>query len=82
MSQEGQALLFFPAATVLWNHLGYTLAAVKMGWPGLVLTLVSVNLPPLTNPQRSHLGEAGLLPTKAAFFIKLGTVLELLDSLA
>ena len=43
------------------------------------MTLVSIYMPPLTDPHRSHLGEAGLLPTKATYLMKLSTVLELLD---
>ena len=46
-----------------------------------MVTLVSIYLQPLTNLYRSCLGEAGLLPTKAASLIELGAVLELLDPL-
>ena len=53
-----------PAATVLWKYLSHIVAVVKIGWPGLALTLVSIYVPPLTNPHRSRIGEAGLLPTK------------------
>ena len=55
------------------------MAAVKVGWQGFVVTLVSVYLPPLTDPCRFHLGEAGLLPTKAVSLMELGAVLKLLE---
>ena len=54
-------------------------ASVKLGWPGIAVTMVSMCVPPLNDPHRSHLGEAGLLPNKAASLIKLGAVLEVLD---
>ena len=78
-------LLLHPAATVLWEHIGHTVAAFKVGWPGFVVTLVSVYIPPLTSPHKGliipHKGlvEAGLLPTEAAALLELGAVLELLD---
>ena len=78
-SHEGHALLLHPAVTVLWQHLGHTVAAVKVGWPGFVVTLVSVYVPPLTRPHRGCLVEAGLLPTEAASLLELDSVLELLD---
>ena len=78
-SHEGQALLLHPTATVLWQHLGQTVAAVKIGWPGFTVTLVSIYVPPLTDPHRTRLGEAGLLPTEAASLTELGAVLELLS---
>ena len=65
--------------TVLWQHIGVTVAAVKVGWPGFVVTLVLVYVPPLTSPHRGRLVEAGLLPTEAASLLELGSVLELLD---
>ena len=74
-----KVLLLHPAATVLWKYLSHTVAMVKIGWPGLLVTLVSVYVPPLTSPHRSYLGEAGLLPTKAASLMELGAVLGLLD---
>ena len=60
------------------------MAAVNVGWPGFVVTLVLVYLPPLSDPHRVSptqpcLGEAGLLPMKAASLTELGAVLELLD---
>ena len=78
-SHEGQAILLHPSATVLWQHLGHTVAAVKVGWLGFEVALVSVYVPPLTDPHKSHLVEAGLLPTEAAALTELGAVLELLD---
>ena len=78
-SHEGQAILLHPSATVLWQHLGRTVAAVKVGWLGFEVALVSVYVPPLTDPHRACLVEAGLLPTKAAALTELGAVLELLD---
>ena len=78
-SHEGQVLLLNPAATVLWEHFGYMVAAVKVGWPGFVVTLVSLYIPPLTSLHRVHLVEAGLLPAEAAFLLELSTALELLD---
>ena len=68
-----------PTATVLWQHLGQTVVAVKIGWPGFTVTLVSINVPPLTDPHRTRLREAGLLPTEAASLTELGAVLELLS---
>ena len=41
--------------------------------------MVSVDLPPLTVPHRVSLVEAGLLPTKAASPIELGTIIELVS---
>ena len=55
------------------------MAAFKVGWPGFVVTLVSVYIPPLTSPHKGHLVEAGLLPTEAAALLELGAMLELLD---
>ena len=52
---------------------------VKIGWPGLTVTLVSIYVPPLADPHRTCLGKASLLPTKAASLMELGAVLELLD---
>ena len=66
-------------ATVLWKHLGKMVAAVKIGWPGFPVTLVSVYVPPLTDPHRTRLGEAGLLPTEAVSLMELGAVLKLLS---
>ena len=77
-SHEGQALLLHPAATVLWQHLGQTVAAVKVGWDGFAVTLVSVYVPPMTAPHRTRLEEAGLPATEAACLTELGAVLELL----
>ena len=62
-----------------WQHIGYTVAAVKVGWLGFAVTLVSVYVPPLTNPHRSHLVEVGVLPTKAASLTELGAVLGLIS---
>ena len=77
-SHEGQAILLHPSATVLWQHLGHTVAAVKVGWLGFEVALVSVYVPPLTDPHKARLVEAGLLPTEAAALTELGGVLELL----
>ena len=55
------------------------MAAVKVGWPGFAVTLISIYLPPLTDPHKARLVEAGLLPTEAAFLTELGAVLELVD---
>ena len=52
--------------------------AIKVGWTGFLMTLVLVYVPALTAPYRSHLFEAGLLPTEAALLIELGAMLELL----
>ena len=54
-------------------------AAMKVGWMGFALTLVSVYVPPLTSPHRSCIVEAGLVPTEAASLMELGAVLDLLD---
>ena len=78
-SHEGQAILLHPSTTVLWQHLGHTVAAVKVGWLGFEVALVSVYVPPLTDPHRARLVEAGLVPTEAAALTELGAVLELLD---
>ena len=78
-SHEGQAILLHPSAIVLWQHLGYTVAAVKVGWLGFEVALVSIYVPPLTDPHKAHLVEAGLLPTEAAALTELGAVLELLN---
>ena len=78
-SHDGQALLLHPVGIVLWQHIGVTVAAVKVGWPGFMVTLISVYLPPLTDPHKARLVEAGLLPTKAASLTELGAVLELVD---
>ena len=43
-------------------------AAVKVGWLGFEVALVSAYVPPLTDPHRAGLVEAGLLPTEAASF--------------
>ena len=51
-------------------------AAIKVGWLGFLLTLVTVYVPPLTTP---HFVEAGMLPTVAASLMELGTMLKLLD---
>ena len=72
-------LLLHPAVTVLWKNLSHTVAAVKIGWLGLVVTLVSIYMPPLTDPHTFCLGEAGLLPTKAASLMKLGAVHKLFN---
>ena len=55
------------------------MAAVKVGWTGFALTLVSVYVPPLTSPHRSRIVEAGLVPTEAASLMELGAVLDLID---
>ena len=55
------------------------MAAIKVGWMGFVLTLVSVYVPPQTSPHSSHIVEAGLVPTEAASLMELGAVLDLLD---
>ena len=68
-----------PAVTVLWQHIGYIVAAFKVGWPGFVVTLVSVYVPPLTSLHKGCLVEDGLLPTEAAALLEQGAVLELLD---
>ena len=65
--------------TVLWQYLSHTVAAVKIGWLGFEVALVSVYVPPLTDPNKARLVEAGLLPTEAATLTELGAVLELLD---
>ena len=78
-SHEGQAILLHPSATVLWQYLGHTVAAVKVGWLGLKVALVSVYVPHLTDPHRARLVEASLLPTETAALTELGAVLELLD---
>ena len=65
--------------TVLWQHLSPTVAAVKISWLGFEVALVSVYVPPLTDPHKARLVEAGLLPTEAATLTELGAVLELLD---
>ena len=78
-SHKGQANLLHPFVTVLWQHLGHTVAAVKVGWLGFEVALVSIYVLPLTDPHRARLVEAGLLPTKAAALTELGAVLELLD---
>ena len=65
--------------TVLWQHIGITVAAVKVGWPGFAVTLISIYLPPLTDPHKVRLVEAGLLPTEAASLTELGAVLVLVD---
>ena len=78
-SQEGHALLLYPAVTVLWQLVSYTVAAVKVGWPDFVATLVLVYIPPLTSKHRGCLVEAGLPPTELASLLELGTLLELLD---
>ena len=44
-----------------------------------MLTLVLVFVPPLIAPHSSCLVDAGLLPTEAAYLMKLGTMLELLS---
>ena len=54
------------------------MAAVKVGWTGLALTLVSVYVPPLTSPHRSRIVEAGLVPTEAVSLMELGAVLDLI----
>ena len=64
---------------MLWWHIFQIVAAIKVGWMGFALTLVSVYVPPLTSPNRSHIIEAGLVPTEAASFTGLGAVLDLLD---
>ena len=43
------------------------------------MALVSIYVPPLTDPHKARLVEAGLLPTEAATLTELGAVLELLD---
>ena len=53
-------------------------AAVNIGWPGFTVTLVSIYMLRLTDPHRTRLGEAGLLPTEAASLTELGIVLKLL----
>ena len=55
------------------------MAAFKVGWPGFVVTLVSVYIPPLTSLHKGRLVEVGLLPTEAAALLELGALLELLD---
>ena len=55
------------------------MAAVKVDWLGFAVILLSVYLPPLTDPHKAHLIETGLLPTKAVSLIELGAVLELVD---
>ena len=65
--------------TVLWQHIVVTVAAIKVGWPGFAVTLISIYLPPLTDPHKARLVEAGLLPTEAASLTELGAVLELVD---
>ena len=80
-SHEGQAILQHPSETVLWQHLSHTVAAVKVGWLGFEVALVSIYVPPLTDPQKACLVEAGLLPTEAVALTELGAVLELLDPL-
>ena len=75
-SHEGQALLLNPAVTVLWQHVGLAVDAVKAGWPGFAVTLVSIYLLPLADPHRARLVEAGLLPTEAASLTELGVVVE------
>ena len=64
---------------MLWEHIGHTVAAFRVGWPGFVVTLVSVYIPPLTSPHKGRLVEVGLLPTEAAALLELGALLELLD---
>ena len=78
-SHKAQVLLLHPDATVLWNNLKHMVGAIKIGWPGLAVTLVYIYMPPQTDPQRTRLGEAGLLPTEAASLTELGAILELLD---
>ena len=68
-------LLLYPATPMLWKHFGNTIAAVKIGWPRFIVTLVSMYVLPLTNPHRSHLRKSGLLPTKEVLLRKLGAVL-------
>ena len=68
-----------PAETMLWQHIGFTLAAIKVGWLDFVVTLVSVYIPPLTSPHRACLVKAGLLPIKAVSLLELCAVLEILD---
>ena len=55
------------------------MAAVKVGWTGLDLTLVSVHVPALTSPHRSRIVEAGQVPTEAASLMELGALLDLID---
>ena len=45
------------------------------------MALVFIYVPPLTDPHKACLVEAGLLPTKAAALTELGAVVELLDPL-
>ena len=54
-------------------------AADNVVWMGFMMTLVLVYTPLLTAPHRSHLVEAGLLPTEAASLTELSAVLDLLD---
>ena len=42
------------------------------------MTLLVVYMLPLTAPHLSHLVEAGLLPTKAAYLTEISAVIELL----
>ena len=44
-----------------------------------MVTLVSIYVPPLTDPHKTRLGEAGLLPTEATSLMELGALLKLLD---
>ena len=44
-----------------------------------MVILISVYVPPLASPHKGRLAEAGLLPTEAAAFLELSTVLELPD---
>ena len=50
---------------MLWQHLSHTVAAVKIGWLGFEVALVSVYVLPLTDPHKACFVEAGLLPTEA-----------------
>ena len=61
---------------MLWKHLAHTVAAVKIGWLGFAMTLVSIYVPPLTYSHRSYLGDTGLLPTKTAYLTDLGAMLK------
>ena len=64
---------------MLWQHFSHTVAAIKVGWLGFEVALVSIYVPPFTDPHKARLMEAGLLPTEAVTLTKLGAVLELLD---
>ena len=55
------------------------MATVKVCWLGFEVALVSVYVPPITDPHRICLVEASLLPTEAVALTESGAMLELLD---